>query len=320
MLRYSADRRTLAIVATWFGLVALQWSLPSVHWALSLGLFGLTCWMSFFCAVATHNSVHVPVFVRRAHNAVFQVVLTLTYGHPVSAFVPGHNLSHHVHTQTPRDAMRTSKARFRFHLLNVLLFHAQVGGGVMRGNLRYFRAMASERPRWFAQLMLETSALVVVCAALAWLDWQKFVLFVLLPHQYAAWGIMAINLLQHDGTDARHPWNHSRNFVGRLVNWWTFNNGYHTIHHMRPGVHWSLLPALHRRVVAPHIHPALDQRSLVVYLVRTFLLPGGRKRYDGAPVVLPDVEVDGDWVPASRAGGEANSDTFGANDALGAVA
>ncbi|MDP2316888.1 MAG: fatty acid desaturase [Pseudomonadota bacterium] len=298
MLRFDADRRTLAFVAAWFGLVALQWWMPPVLWAVSVPLWVLTCWFSFFCAVATHNAVHVPVFVRRGDNALFQVLLTLTYGHPVSAFVPGHNLSHHRYTQTARDAMRTSKARFRLHLLNALLFHVQVGGGVMRGNLLYFRAMAAQQPRWFRQLLRETLVLALACIALGTLDWQKFVLFVLLPHQYAAWGIMTMNLLQHDGTDATHPWNHSRNFVGRLVNWWTFNNGYHTLHHMQPGVHWSLLPGMHRRVVSPHIHPALDQRSLVVYLVRTFLLPGGRRRYDGAPMVLPPLEADLDWVPA----------------------
>jgi fatty acid desaturase len=215
-------------------------------------------------------------------------------------FVPGHNLSHHRHTQTARDAMRTTKARFRIHLLNALLFHVQVGGGVMRGNALYVRAMATQHPRWFRQFLLEATVFVGVCGALVWLDWEKFVLYVLLPHQYAAWGIMTMNLLQHDGCDAKSPWNHSRNFVGRLVNWWTFNNGYHTIHHMRPGAHWSELPALHRAIVAPHIHPALDQRSLVVYLVRTFLLPGGRRRYDGAPLVLPAVGADEDWVPTPR--------------------
>ncbi len=311
MLRNSADLRTLAFVAAWFGLVALQWN-TALPWILAVPLWILTCWFAFFCAVATHNTVHVPVFTDRWHNAVFQVLLTLTYGHPVSAFVPGHNLSHHRYTQTPRDAMRTAKARFRVHLLNVLLFHVLVSGAVMRGNVLYVRAMATARPRWFRQLLLEALALGAFVGTLLWLDWQSFVLYVLLPHQYAAWGIMAINLIQHDGCDASHPWNHSRNFTGRFVNWWTFNNGYHTLHHLQPGLHWSLLPAEHRRLVSPHIHPALEQRSLVAYLVRTFLLPGGRRAYDGAPVVLRAVEMDEDWV------GEGAE--FGGSAVVGALA
>ncbi len=54
-----------------------------------------------------------------------------------------------------------------------------------------------------------------------------FLVFVMLPHQYAAWGIMGINFVQHDGCDGEHPYNHSRNFKGAVVNWFTFNNGFH---------------------------------------------------------------------------------------------
>lgn len=37
-------------------------------------------------------------------------------------------------------------------------------------------------------------------------------------------------------------WNGARNFVGPVINYLTFNNGYHTIHHMYPTMHWSRLP------------------------------------------------------------------------------
>src|SRR5207253_7793433 len=101
------------------------------------------------------NTVHSPVFVTRRQNRVFQVLLTLTYGHPVSAFVPGHNLSHHKHTQTRRDVMRTSKARFRWHLLNGLLFMAMVGPSIMKGESQYFKTMKQRLPAWFRQYRYE---------------------------------------------------------------------------------------------------------------------------------------------------------------------
>ena len=82
-----------------------------------------------------------------------------------------------------------------------------------------------------------------------------------------------MNLLQHDGCDENSEWNGSRNFVGKLVNFWTYNNGYHTIHHIEPGLHWSLLPAEHAKRVAPFIHPNLDQPSLLAYLFRCLLRP-----------------------------------------------
>jgi fatty acid desaturase len=301
-MRYHADLRTLAFCGVFFGLVALQWTLPDAsllggNIAAGLPLFAATCFFSFFCAVATHNTVHSPVFKRRGANRAFQVVLTLTYGHPVSAFVPGHNLSHHKHTQTRRDVMRTSKARFRWHLLNGLLFTLMVAPSIMKGEARYFRSMKERMPAWFRQLRIEQAVLFGLYAILLVLDWQKFLVFVFLPHKYAAWGIVTMNLLQHDGCDETTEWNHSRNFVGKLVNWFTFNNGYHTIHHMYPGLHWSLLPEAHAREVAPHIHPALEQRSLAGYVATTFVWPGKRLRYDGSPLVLPDEGPDEDWIP-----------------------
>ncbi len=307
MLRYRADLRTLAFMATFFGLVAVQWTVPSLGLlsaprsvaglAPSLVLLALTCFFSFFCAVATHNTIHSPVFKSRPLNRIFQVALTLGYGHPVSAFVPGHNLSHHKHMQTQRDVMRTTKARFRWHLLNGLFFLLMVAPSIMRGEREYFRAMRERMPTWYRQYQIEFWVLHGIYLALLILDWQKFLLFVFIPHKYAAWGIVTMNMLQHDGCDENDPWNHSRNFVGKVVNWFTFNNGFHSIHHMYPGLHWSLTPEAHAREVAPHIHPALEQKSLLAFIFRTFIWPGKRMTYDGKPVVLPPAAPDESWIP-----------------------
>jgi fatty acid desaturase len=299
MLRHAADRRSLAFVAAFYVLVAVRWfTHPGT--LVAVVLLVLTCVSAFLVSAITHNAIHSPVFRVPWHNAVFQVVLTLGYGHPVSMFVPGHTRSHHRHLQTARDAMRTTKARFRWHLLNVLLLPAIVGGAVFRGNVRYARVMARRNPRWFRQFLLEAAIYLVVCGTLAWLDPWLFLTTLVLPHQYAAWGVMAMNLVQHDGCDPASTWNHSRNFVGRSVNWWTFNNGYHAIHHLHPGLHWSLLPEAHRREVSPNVHPGLEQADYPAWLVRTFLLPGGRRRYDGTPLRLPPSEPDADWLGHPR--------------------
>ena len=302
MLRFAADLRTITFMAIFFGLVALQWVYPpasvlSGSYAVGIPLLLLTASFSFFGAVATHNTIHSPVFKNRTANRIFQVVLTLTYGHPVSAFVPGHNLSHHKHTQTRRDVMRTSKVRFRWHLLNGLLFLLMVAPSIMKGEATYFKMMKKRAPTWFRQLRIEQVVLYGLCVGLAILDWKKFLVFVFIPHKYAAFGIVTMNMLQHDGADENSEYNHSRNFVGKLVNFFTFNNGYHTIHHMHPGLHWSLLPVAHAKEVAPFIDPALEQPSFLIYLFKTFVFPGVRLNFDGSPFILRDEGPDEDWIP-----------------------
>lgn len=305
MLRYKADRRTIAFVTTYFLLVALAYGVDLPWWGTAT-LAASMCCLSFFCAVITHNTVHTPVFKSRPMNRAFQVVLSLTYGHPVSMYVPGHNLSHHKFVQTPKDRMRTDKMRFRWNLLNQLFFFFVVGPAIFKDNAEYARLMKTKRPAWYHQFLLETAVYVAFLASMLALSvaidgalpW-RFLVFIVLPHQYAAWGITSINFVQHDGTDPEHPYNHSRNLTGKLVNWFTFNNGYHGIHHEHAGLHWSLAPAVHAKEYGPRIDPRLEQKSLFVFLWKQYISPGQRLRYDGKPVVLPPLRPDESWIAST---------------------
>ena len=300
MLRYTADRRTIAFILTYFGLTAALWVWDPA-WPVAVPMVVALMVLSWICAVITHNVVHCPVFRAKRANKVFQVFLTMTYGHPVSSFVPGHNLSHHRFTETARDVMRTSKARHSFNLLNLFSFAPSVGGAIFKGEWLFTKAMRRQRPSWFRQMSIEFVVLWSVSLVLLVIDWRKFLVYFYLPHAFAAWGIITINLLQHDGCDAHSEYNHSRNFTGKLFGWFTFNNGWHTAHHIKPGLHWSLLPAWHDENVAPHMDARLDEPSFFKYVWRAYLWKGGQRlRYDGTPVVIIEPLPDENWVPTPK--------------------
>jgi fatty acid desaturase len=298
MLRYTADLRTIAFVATYFVAIGAAYAVD-LPWLAWIPLSGALALLSFFCAVISHNTVHAPVFRSRALNSLFQAALSLTYGHPVSMFVPGHNLSHHKYTQQRKDRMRTDKLRYRWNILNQVLFSFVVSPSIFRDNARFARGMARKNPKWFRQFLFEAILYVAFLAVTLLLDWKKFLIFVMIPHQYAAWGIMGINFVQHDGCDGSHAYNHSRNFHGRVLNWFVFNNGFHGIHHMRPGLHWSLLREAHEKTLRPNLHPALDQASLFGYCWKAYVWPGKRLTYDGKPLELPPPREDEDWLPVA---------------------
>jgi fatty acid desaturase len=300
MLRFQEDRRTLFLLSCFAALSAGGWLLDPGG-ALGVAWVPVTCVSSFICAVIAHNTVHTPVFHRRWMNRAFQVWLSLSYGFPVSEYVPGHNLSHHKFMQHREDVMRTTKVDTGWNLLNFLLFFFAVAPGVTAGNYRYQAAMKDRLPLWNRQLQVEILAAWGVKAALLLLDWRKALLFYIVPHLFAVWAITTVNYLQHDGADAAHPVNHSRNFVGPLFNWFFLNNGYHGIHHEQPGLHWSLAPRAHAERMHPTIHPALEQPSLAAYMFRALIFPGRRLTYDGKPVVITAEGPDADWVAATRA-------------------
>jgi fatty acid desaturase len=303
LLRHPEDLRTIAFVAADGMFATTAWFFAPSHGPLLvawIALIAVTCWL---VAVITHNTVHTPVFYRRAYNRAFQVWLSLSYGFPVSEYLPGHNLSHHKYMQKGADLMRTSKVRFGWNLLNAVAFVPAVAFSVTLANFRFAQTVGKQRRAWRSQLRLEIAAVWGVKVALLLLDWRKALLFVFIPHFFAVWGITAVNFVQHDGCDEDHPYNHSRNFVGKWFNWLTFNNGYHGMHHIQPGLHWTLLPKAHAEQVHPYIHPALEQRSLAVYLFRTFVWPGRRVKYTGEPLVVVPPEPE-DFL-ARMSGGEA---------------
>jgi len=323
MLRYSADLRTIAFVFTYYALIAVAITVALPTWAF-FPLMAVICFLSFFCAVITHNTVHVPVFRSRVLNQIFQLLLTPTYGHPVSMFVPGHNLSHHKYLQTPKDRMRTDKMRFRWNLLNQLFFNVAVGPAIFKDNAAYARVMRTKRPRWYSQLMMELAfyALFLVATVAGMIaTWgfaagmTRWIMFVFIPHQYGVWGIAGINFVQHDGCDPDHPYNHSRNFTGKLVNWFTFNNGFHGIHHQRPTLHWSLTPEAHEKEMVPNMDARLNLTALLPFLFTQYIFPGRRMRYDGTPVVVGPAIADEDWVPGAATeglGDAKNDEEYGA--------
>lgn len=215
MLRYKADIRTLVFVGSYFTLAIGTWFLLPLKWYYAAPLILANSLMSFFCATIVHNTIHSPMFRKKSMNRVMQVILSFTYGHPVSAYVPGHNFSHHKYTQTDKDNIRTTKARFKWNLLNQLFFFYIMSFDILKAETRFARRMKKEKPQWYRQYMLEMLLLNGVKIALLIIDWQKFLLVVFIPHQYAAWGIVGTNYWQHEGCDENHPYNHSRNFTGR---------------------------------------------------------------------------------------------------------
>jgi fatty acid desaturase len=118
------------------------------------------------------------------------------------------------------------------------------------------------------------------------LGWRKALLFYLVPQQFALFTIQIFNYVQHIDCEQGSEWNHSRNFVSPLLNALLFNNGYHTVHHLKPGVHWSAIPALHQQHAAK-IHPDLLRRSWWRFMANVFVLGRQARQKNFAALALP---------------------------------
>ena len=268
LVRHPAEWRQVGIVGAYLGLLALMLFVPAWRHPLP---FALACLLSFLNAVVIHNHMHRGIFHSHRLNLIWRSVLSFGALYPASANVPAHNLVHHHFADDGQpDWADPSHVAFRWHLLNLIHFPNIAGPNTFAGVGRW--AAVTKQQGFVRQYTTELVVAFGLTGAAMLYDFWGALLFIALPQLYGARCILRINLIQHDATDPSSEWNHSRNFVGRWFNWIMCNNGYHTIHHNRAGLHWTELAEAHRREVAPRIEPRLDEPSMVLYLLRTFLL------------------------------------------------
>lgn len=317
IIRFKADYMTLAFILIYFiltygGFFFFDSFYETSFWTVLVPLCIATSIISFSVAVIVHNTVHAPMFYNKTHNKIMQYILSLAHGYSVSAFVPGHNFSHHKEVQNPKDAIRTSKARFRWNFLNQFLFFFLVSSSMLKYELKWATKMRKEKPSWYYQWLSETIVVNILRIGVLFINLPAGLMFIWFPQFYAIWGLFGCNIWQHDGCDPKHKYNHSRTFTGKLMNFLCFNNGYHGAHHNRPSLHWSLLPEHHEKYIEPYIHPNLSLDNMPLYLWRANIYPGKRLMYDGSPHILEDLVPDEDWTEDIKIGSYSNKHDFGA--------
>jgi len=266
-LTYRADRRTLLYMAVTTILLVLQWNLT----ALQPLLYACSLFMAVSVAVIAHNHNHVPIWKSRLANILTDYWLTLFYGFPAFGWIPTHNKNHHHLNNKKGDYTITYRMSEKNNLLTLLTYPSISSYHQQEPIANHLKMLwRSDRTRFY----LATSQYLVLglyyAIAIFGLNWKKAILLIVIPHQVALFSILIFNYVQHVHADEESEFNHARNFVG-FINVVLFNNGYHTIHHNSPGLHWSQTPAAQSEIQG-FIDPSLNERSFCWYMVRVYLL------------------------------------------------
>ena len=268
LVKHRSEWRQLGIVAVYMGLLSSMYFVDACRNVL---FFGAACYFAFLNSVVIHNHLHQGIFHSKRLNNVFRCLLSFGALYPASANVPAHNLvHHHFEDDGQPDWAHPNSVGFKWNLLNLVHFPNVAGPQTFAGVQRWKSVL--NRKNFIRQYRFENVVAFGLTGALLVYDFWGALFFIVLPQLYGARCILRINLIQHDRCDIDSEWNHSRNFVGRAFNWIMCNNGYHTIHHNKAGLHWSKLAAAHERDVVPRIDPSLDEPSMLGYLLRTYLV------------------------------------------------
>ena len=300
-LKHSADVRQLFTVTTYYALLVSMVTVPACR---NIVFLGAACAFSFLTAVVNHNNLHQGMFQSKRANQVFRLLLSFASLYPVSANIPAHNLVHHHFDDDGQpDWAAPEQVDFKWNLLNLLHFPNSAGPTTFDGVTRWGKLFG--RADFRRQYTIESVFAFGLTGALLVWDFWTVLFYVVVPQLWGARWFLRINLIQHDACDTTSEWNHSRNFVGRIFNWFMMNNGYHTIHHNRAGLHWTELAEAHQREVVPRMDASLDEPSMILYLLRTYVFRLSR------PKARPLVDRDAGDLP-SRAERRAEAESAAA--------
>lgn len=269
-------------------LLLLNWNLDlaigavGITGGLAVGLKWFLVFLQCFTAITittiAHNHNHKKVWKNKIMNVLTEYWITCFYGFPTFAWIPTHNKNHHKFNNKEGDYTIT----YRFWEANnlfTLLTYPSISGIYQQTPVRnHMKRMWKNRKSRFWYFVSQYVILIAFFAIAFVINWQKALLLVVLPTQVGMFAVLVFNYLQHVHCDEEHKYNHSRNIVGPVMNIFLFNNGYHTVHHDNPGLHWSEGPAAHAKI-AHKIHPSLNEKSILWLVFRVYFLGIFFKRF-----------------------------------------
>lgn len=244
-LRYKADRRSVSFVTFFFAVHVAVYFLAST-WLAALFVLPLAVGSMFVSAI-NHHHQHFNTFHSGVLNRIYDIVLSLQTGIAPYAWVLHHNLGHHVNylNQRPHDKPDESKWTRRDgsqmgrieYTIDLLLNH-QID--ILRVGRRY--------PKYLRAFLWMKVPLWAVMGLALWWNPVNALLVILIPGFLTLVHTSWVTYGHHAGHYPTDHYDASVNCINPLFNYLSCNLGYHTAHHKRPGVHWSLLPQIHDEI------------------------------------------------------------------------
>lgn len=265
-LKNNADIKSLIYIFITTALFITQWIWIGVNPVI----YTWFLFMSVAVAVMTHNHNHLPMWRSKVLNVLTDWWLTVFYGFPIFAWIPTHNKNHHRFNNREGDDSITYRISEKNNFFTLISYPTISGYYQQKAILNYLKEMKANNKEKFWICISQYAVLLLWIAAALFIDWEKALLFVIIPQQVSLFSVLIFNYVQHVHADEMSEWNHSRNFTG-FLNFLLFNNGYHTIHHQKAGLHWSKSSEAHKEIER-NINPILLERSFWWYIIRSYFL------------------------------------------------
>jgi fatty acid desaturase len=262
------------------------WALAVPYFYISQLYFKGRFGLMFHCLC--HRKTWKAPYQRIFHSYITWILCPL-FGHAPEGYFSHHMGMHHIENNLPDDTSSTMHYQ-RDSLRGFLAYFFKfLAVGVIN---TIFYLFNRKRKKLGQRLTAGEYIYMAFCIGMCFVNLKATLLVFIVPLLFARLVMMLGNWTQHSFVDAADPGNlytSSINCINTVYNHTCWNDGYHIVHHLRPGMHYTEMPgefmkrkdefAANRAIVFDGIH----------YLhIFTWLLT---KRYDKLAQHL--VNIDG---------------------------
>lgn len=193
-----------------------------------------------------HCMCHSMIFQKGyqwMHKYVTWIVCPF-FGHTPETYFGHHIIMHHVENNMEDDASST----LRFRRDSPTDFLKYLGRFMAMGIVDTFNYLfARKKKKIYIRFTMGEFTWLVFCAAMCFVNFKATMMIFIVPVIYGRFIMMMGNWTQHAFIDARDPDGHFSsvfNCINNVYNQNCWNDGYHSIHHLNPGLHYTDIPGV----------------------------------------------------------------------------
>lgn len=200
------------------------------------------------------------------------------FGHTPESYFSHHIGMHHMENNMPDDDSSTMGYQ-RDNIKDFLKYYADFLFMGFRDTILYL--YYRKRRKMYVRLSWGESAFYALCIGLSFVNLPATLLVFIIPFLFARLVMMLGNWTQHAFIERAHPddiYTNSIICINTPYNKVCWNDGYHTMHHLRPGMHYTELPGeflKQKDILAQHktfVFEGIHYLHVFIYLMT--------KRYD----------------------------------------
>lgn len=218
-------------------------------------------------SIVQHNHAHLRVFHSRFLNELFGRLCALSNGVLPEFYELHHVRNHHPFNQNAQGQNQDWSSLFAFRGARFPDRPVSRAYYVATFPLIAYSHCAIEMARQpgspiFKRFLITLGISIPSLGWLAWLNAWQFLIFFAVPWTVIAFGLGYNNYNSHQGCGYQHRYDIALDDLALPFRFLGYNQGFHLEHHLKPGMHWSLLPAYHRdildKIPRRNIRPRLE--------------------------------------------------------------